>query len=165
MKTYPFAVPGLTLGLLLSLLHWQNTLAATDAIPKPIPRLVERITPNTYKGRQIAVGSGGGFTGAWSMYYLFDNGRLFGRHSRDTTFTFIGQQSTARTKRLFNSAEITCKIKKTKFDHPGNRYKFVQWRKGKLSYKVSWGHWAKKCPLRIQSFMTRLWPSFRLSHN
>ncbi|MBD2753216.1 hypothetical protein IC230_09980 [Spirosoma sp. BT704] len=106
------------------------------------------------------VGSGGGFTGFITTYYLFENGKLFRRSSRDTTFTFVARQPTARTKRLFNTLEGTCKIKKTRFDHPGNRYTFVRWRKGKQSYKVAWGMPGHTVPTTyakfVESFMTMI---------
>lgn len=109
-------------------------------------------TPATYQGRQIMVGNGGGFTGFTTTYYLLQNGKLFGRRSRDTTFTFIRQRSTATTKRMFSRVENTCKIKKTKFNNPGNRYKFVRWRKGKLEYAVTWGDVGKTVPASYSTF-------------
>lgn len=116
----------------------QSIRAASDSAVKS-PAKSTQTTPDRYTGRQILVGSGGGFTGFTTTYYLLENGKLFRRSSRDTTFTFLAQQTTARTKRLFNTLEGTCKIKKTRFDHPGNRYTFVRWRKGKQTYKVAWG--------------------------
>lgn len=109
-------------------------------------------TPVTYTGRQIMVASGGGFTGFSASYYLLDNGKLFGRRSRDTTFTFIGQQTTANTKRVFSVAEGKCKIRTTKFDHPGNIYKVVRWRKGKLGNKVAWGAPGRTAPPNYAKF-------------
>ena len=123
-----------SLGQLVDLSAGQE-LRTTITSPKP----TKGITPDTYSGRQILVGSGGGFTGFTTTYYLLENGQLFRRRSRDSTFTFVARQSTAQTKRLFSTVENTCKIKKTKFDHPGNRYTFVQWRKGKQNYRVFWG--------------------------
>ena len=98
------------------------------------------------------VGSGGGVTGFSTTYYLLENGKLFGRRTRDTTFTFIGQQTAANTKRVFTSAEVNCKIKTIKFDHPGNIYKFVRWRKGKTSHKITWGEAGKTVPPNYPNF-------------
>lgn len=144
----------------------QGIRAVNDTVLKPVRKPVQPILPITYKGRQIMVGSGGGFTGFTTTYYLLDNGKLFGRRSRDTTFTFIRKQTTAQTKRMFSTVEGTCKIKKTAFDHPGNLYKFVQWRKGNQSYKVTWGASGKKVaatyPKFYDSFMAMIPASFRL---
>lgn len=124
--------------LTLSAVHAQDI-----SRPKTAPVVVRKPaglnTPATYAGRQIRVGSGGGVTGASTTYYLLDNGRLFGRRSRDSAYTFIGKQTTATTKRLFSTVENTCKIRTTRFDNPGNRYQFVEWRRGKQTYKVTWG--------------------------
>lgn len=107
--------------------------------PASTRRLVGSVTPATYTGRQVLVGSGGGVTGASTTYYLLETGQLFGRRSRDSTFTFIGRQPVAQTKRLFSTVETTCRIRTTRFDNPGNRYQFVGWRRGKQAYKVTWG--------------------------
>lgn len=85
------------------------------------------------------VGSGGGFTGFSTTYCLLDNGRLFSRSSRDTAYRFLGQQTTANTKRAFAMVETTGRIRKVRFDNPGNTYKFVEWQRGKQHYRVTWG--------------------------
>lgn len=133
---------------------------ATDQKKVPVS------TPATYQGRQILVGSGGGFTGFTTTYYLLENGKLFARRSRDTTFTLIRQQTPATTKRMFSRVENTCKIKKTKFNNPGNKYKVVRWRKGKQEYAVTWGAVGKTVPASYpkfyDSFMTMIPTASRL---
>lgn len=37
----------------------------------------KQYTFDTYEGKRLAIGSSGGFTGATTKYYLFENGRLF----------------------------------------------------------------------------------------
>ncbi|GAB3952268.1 hypothetical protein GCM10028805_33950 [Spirosoma harenae] len=149
----------------LLLAQTQDVRAAGDKMPQLRKKNLV-VTPALYAGRQIMIGSGGGFTGASTTYYLLENGKLFGRRSRDTTFTFIGQQTAANTKRVFSSVETSCKIKTTKFDEPGNTYKFVQWRKGKLAYKVTWGAAGKTVPANYpkvyNAFMAMIPASLRL---
>ncbi|WP_232540899.1 FAD-binding oxidoreductase [Spirosoma endbachense] len=144
----------------------QPTKTATGKVPVVLKKTVRAVTPITYTGRQIAVGSGGGFTGFSTTYYLLDNGQLFGRRSRDTTFTLIAKQTAANTKRVFKTVESNCKIKTTHFDNPGNTYRFVQWQKGKQAYKVTWGIPEKTVPANYQkfydSFMTMIPASLRL---
>ncbi|GAB4008692.1 hypothetical protein GCM10028808_15430 [Spirosoma migulaei] len=145
----------------------QGIRAAGDKMPN-VRKTATTSTPVTYKLRQIVVGSGGGFTSASATYYLLENGKLYGRRNRDTVYTFIGQQTAANTKRVFTSVEVNCKIKTTKFDNPGNIYKFVQWRKGKLNYKVAWGAVNKtktvpaNYPKVYDSFMAMIPASLRL---
>ncbi|QMW02923.1 FAD-binding oxidoreductase [Spirosoma foliorum] len=149
-----------------NLLYAQEGIrAAGDKMPE-VRKTAIAVTPATYKQRQIMVGSGGGITGASTTYYLLENGKLFGKRNRDTNFTYIGQQTAANTKRVFESVEVNAKIKTTKFDNPGNMYKFVQWRKGKLNYKVAWGAVDKTVPTTYpkiyDSFMAMIPASLRL---
>lgn len=149
--------------IISNLLCAQDIRAAGDKMPD-VRKTATALT--TYKLRQIMVGSGGGITGAFTTYYLLENGKLYGKRSRDTAYTFIGQQTAANTKKVFTTVEVNCKIKTTKFDNPGNIYKFVQWRKGKLNYKVAWGEVGKTVPANYprvyDSFMAMIPASLRL---
>ena len=134
---------------------------------KTTPALVDRSDrPDSYAGRQLMVGSGGGFTGFSTTYYLLDDGRLFSRRSQDTTYRFLGKQTVANTKRAFAAVEITGRIKKVRFDNPGNTYKFVRWKKGKQQYNVTWGAPGITVPATYRkfydSFMNMISASARL---
>ncbi|WP_345244741.1 FAD-binding oxidoreductase [Nibrella saemangeumensis] len=123
-------------------------------------------TPLLYKGRQIVVGSGGGFTGESVSYYLLDNGTLFAKRSTDSTFHVVSKQTIANTQRTFRLLENGCKIKSAKFDHPGNRYYFVSWKKGKQEHAVKWGDPKHTVPASYnqfyKSFMAMIPASARL---
>ncbi len=108
--------------------------------------------PNTYKKRQVMVGSGGGVTGGSVTYYFLDDGRLYGKRSRDKGYTFIGQQKPLATKRVFETVESKCNIAKTKFDKPGNLYQFVGWQKGKQRYQVTWAKGDSTVPANYPKF-------------
>lgn len=101
--------------------------------------------PLTYTGRQLVVGSGGGFTGHASAYYLFENGHFFTSTS-DSTFTRLRNVPAATVRRLFESAERDCRIRTTTFDHPGNRYRFVRWQRRGQSNTVTWGDARQPAP-------------------
>ena len=165
MKRLFLTMLPLLIALLLPVLG-QGIRAVSETKPTK-GKIAAVITPATYAGRQIMVGNGGGVTGFSTTYYLFENGKLFGRRNRDTTFTFIRQQTLTNTKRIFSVAEKTCKIRTTRFDHPGNMYKFVQWRKGKLANKVTWGASDKKVSANYTkfytSFMAMIPPTSRLN--
>lgn len=144
----------------------QEVKTDVDNSPIVIRKTTPAITPATYKGRQVAVGSGGGFTGFSTTYYLLDNGMLFGKRSRDTTFTPIGSQTVANTRRVFATVEGNCNIKTTRFNNPGNTYKFVQWQKARQVFKVTWGGTGKPVPANYprfyESFMAMIPGSLRL---
>ncbi|GAB3273913.1 hypothetical protein GCM10027347_46630 [Larkinella harenae] len=108
--------------------------------------------PMTYKNRQIIVGSGGGFTGASTAYYLLENGYLYSKSNTDSLYTRLGRQPTAITRRLFHELETTCRIKTAQFDHPGNTYRFVGWKKGPQDYRVTWGESGKTVPASFTKF-------------
>lgn len=148
----------LTLIFLISLLP-VNLIHAQDIdrpahAPVVVQKTAKAVTPATYAGRQILVGSGGGVTGFSTTYYLLDTGQLFAKRSRDTSFTRIGKQTAANTKRAFATVEKTCKIKTTTFDNPGNTYRFVRWRKGKQEYSVTWGEPGTTVPASYPRFYT-----------
>lgn len=132
----------------------QPPRAVGSAVLVVVKKTAHAVTPASYTGRQLMVGSGGGFTGFSTTYYLLDNGQLFGRHSRDTTYRFISKQTTANTKRAFATVETTCRIKKVRFDKPGNIYKFVRWKRGKQQYNVTWGATGATVPAAFPKFYT-----------
>ncbi len=145
-KPFPSMHYGLTPCLLLVSLSAFSQLALVTP--------TERVNPSVYTGRQAEVGSGGGFTGMSITYYLLENGNLFRKGSRDTSFTFVDTQTPAITARVFTALEKTCAIRKTRFNHPGNLYKFVGWRKGKTAYRVTWGGRGKTVPAAYIRFYT-----------
>ena len=95
--------------------------------------------PAAYAGRRIQVGSGGGFSGLATMYYLLDNGRLFRKQGPDTTARLLRRLSARTTRNLFTQLETHCRIRTTDFNHPGNVYQFVSWHRGKQVHTVTWG--------------------------
>ncbi|MBO0936239.1 hypothetical protein J2I47_06740 [Fibrella sp. HMF5335] len=100
------------------------------------------------------MGSGGGVVGLETAYSLLDDGRLFSKTSKATTYTFLGTQTPQNTKRVFWSVEDRCQIKKTAFDKPGNIYRFVQWRKGAEKHKVTWMPGDKTLPANYEKVYT-----------
>ncbi|WP_240625412.1 FAD-binding oxidoreductase [Spirosoma pollinicola] len=151
MKRFVLTMLSMFLSLPFLLINGQGIRATGDKMPV-VSQTATTGTPTTYTGRQVMVGSGGGFTGFSTTYCLLDNGKLFGRRSRDTTFTFIGRQTTANTKRVFSIAEETCKIKTARFDNPGNTYTFIRWKKGRKENKVSWGAAGVTVPASYKKF-------------
>ncbi|CCH01035.1 hypothetical protein FAES_3026 [Fibrella aestuarina BUZ 2] len=126
----------------------KQTRAQVNANGKHV-RVVREI-PDTYKGRVIVVGSGGGVVGQETTYSLLDDGRLFSKKTGDKTYTYIGKQTAANTKKVFWSVEDRCAIKKTTYQKPGNLYRFVGWRKGREAYKVTWAPGDKAVPANYE---------------
>ena len=102
--------------------------------------------PDLYRGRVLAVGSGGGIRGVETAYFLLDDGRLFSRKTGEKGYTFMGTQTAANTKKVFWSVEDRCAIKKTTYNKPGNIYRFIQWKKGTEEHRVAWATGDKDVP-------------------
>lgn len=132
----------------------QAQSAKTKAAPvgKSTTQKVVGAMPDIYRGRQIIVGGGGGVTGYTGSYYLLDDGRLYGRHTRDKAYKLISTQPPATIKRLFSTVENQCKIKTTKYNEPGNMSRFVAWRKGRYYYKVTWAAGDANVPAEYPKF-------------
>lgn len=128
--------------------------AQTKKTPVKKPVAKASASPKTYAGRVITVTSGGGFTGRATSYYLQDDGRLYGKRSKEASYKLLGKQTSTNTKRVFWSLEDRCLIKKTKFDNPGNTYKAVSWQKGNEFYKVTWGNPTDSVPATYETFYT-----------
>ncbi|MEZ0484946.1 FAD-binding oxidoreductase [Fibrella aquatica] len=130
----------------------------TDKTPALVMRAkktsASREIPDTYKGRVLTVGSGGGVTGKEKSYSLLDDGRLFSRKAGQKTYTFVGKQTAANTKKVFWSVEDRCAIRKTTYNKPGNIYRFVSWRKGTELRKVAWAPGDKQLPANYEQVYT-----------
>ena len=128
----------------------KKSTAKTDKTPAMVMRARKKTSstevPDTYKGRVLRVGSGGGVAGKETVYALLDDGRLFGRKPEQTSYTFIGKQTAPITKKVFWSVEDRCAIRKTVFNKPGNLYRFVSWKKGAENRRVAWAPGDKTLP-------------------
>lgn len=144
--------------LILLLIHLLKPAAAQRRQPP--------VSPRTYKGRVLIVGSGGGFAGGSVAYYLLDNGRLFGKRSVDTAYAELPRQSFTRTKRLFTEVEKNARVKTTRFNEPGNTYQFVGWQRGSVRHEVVWGRAGTTPPASYprfyQMFMALIPPAAQL---
>jgi hypothetical protein len=144
-------------------LYFVLTLAPASA--QRIKTPLRTNDPTGYRGRQVVVGRGGGIAGGWTAWYLLDNGDLFTRQSRDSTFRKLGRQTPANTKRVFATLDNTCRIKTTRFNEPGNTYQFVELterygRRRAATHRVTWGAIGQPPPASYprfyQSFMAMI---------
>lgn len=117
-------------------------------------KVASREIPDSYKGRILTVGSGGGVVGKEKAYLLLDDGRLFSRQAGQKTYTFIGKQTVDNTKKVFWSVEDRCAIQKTNYNKPGNIYRFVSWKKGAVQHKVAWVPGDKALPANYEQVYT-----------
>ncbi len=99
----------------------------------------EVVFPEKYKGEQIHFGQGGGFTGELNYYALFDDGRLFKRSLRDSTFSLVDTWETPFVNQMFANY-ISLQLDKVEFYEPGNLYYFIQYKSGDSPFHdIAWG--------------------------
>ena len=109
-----------------------------------------------WKGASLKFGSGGGFTGASTIYTLLPNGQLFVRTGVvDGVEDEIPSISKKRAKTLFSTAS---KIKwvHERVSNPGNMYSTITYNTGKQAYEMTWGDGKYFPPADIQQLFKDL---------
>jgi hypothetical protein len=96
--------------------------------------------PQKYKGEQLHFGQGGGFSGLVNYYALLDDGRLFHRAPRDSTFTYEVTWDNAFVRQMFSNYH-TLELDKVVCNEPGNLYYFLQHKSGDGPFHIiTWGN-------------------------
>jgi hypothetical protein len=120
---------------------------------------VQRATPETYTGRQLSFGNGGGFNGAASSYVLLDNGLLFSvtfdKQTHKDTYTSLKKLSPAITRQLFSKAE-ELHLSQAAFSHPGNLYYFIDLKANSASHRITWGDPRHQVPNEAETLYHQL---------
>lgn len=114
-----------------------------------------KYTPTTYPERQIAYGSGGGVAGIETTYYLLDNGRVFLRQGRDTTFQAVGKIPNKQCRQLFEEA-AQLGLAEVDFQHPGNTYQFLEVGGPAQPHRISWGSNRQQPDERVKALYQQL---------
>ena len=73
---------------------------------------------------QIQFGTGGGFTGWVTTYYLMDNGQLYVKKHESETYDSVKKVDKATVKGIFDFID-TNQLGKKNFRQPDNMYQFV----------------------------------------
>lgn len=88
--------------------------------------------------KQLVFGSGGGMTGAVNTYVLLENGQFFHTNSLTKEVKELESVSKKEAKKCFVKLE-ELSLSELDFDHPGNRYYFLEEVKSDSIHKVVWG--------------------------
>ena len=95
--------------------------------------------PGKFKGEEIHFGQGGGFTGEVTYFVLLDDGRLYQRGSRDSTFTFLDTWDDRFVSQMFLNYK-SLQLNKVEFCEPGDIYYFILYKSGNSpSHQIAWG--------------------------
>ncbi len=115
--------------------------------------------PKDFKGNQIHFGQGGGFTGVITHFALLEDGRVFQKEFRDSTFTLHDTWDKAFVKQMFHNYQ-QLKLDQVEHYHPGNLYYFIEHRSPTTdTHRISWGQSGYSPTENIVTFYNLLYRS------
>lgn len=92
--------------------------------------------PDTTQEEYVAFGSGGGFTGRVSKYYLTKKGDIYTKDGE--TMSKIGSTTKAMVAQIFSNYQNT-KMANLKLNEPGNKYYFIEMNLSDHKNNIKWG--------------------------
>ena len=115
--------------------------------------------PEGYKGRQIHFGQGGGFSGVITHFALLEDGRVFQKEYRDTTFTPFATWDRDFVDQMFLNYH-RLNLDKVDHYHPGNLYYFIEYHAHPaIIHRISWGQQGYSPDENIVTFYNLLYRS------
>lgn len=86
------------------------------------------------------MGSGGGFTGIATSYFIRSNGEIYRTGRQDNVLEYAGKISLDNARQIFSNYKHL-NIKSKTLNDPGNRYFFIEnYNNGTSNHKVTWGY-------------------------
>lgn len=101
-----------------------------------------KYTPADYPDDQIIFGNGGGITGIYTHYYLFENGQLFKNSSTDETYQKVKKLKKQQVTQLFDNYDAL-NLSSYQFDEPGNMSYYLEFKRDGKRHKIQWGNHQK----------------------
>ncbi|MEO9892309.1 hypothetical protein [Aurantibacter sp.] len=105
--------------------------------------------------KQIVFGNGGGMTGATNTYVLIENGQLFYSNSITKEVTELDAISKKEAKLIFLKLQ-ELSISELDFNHPGNRYYFLEEVSLDNKHRIIWGSEGYKISDEYSNFYKQL---------
>ncbi|MEZ4909172.1 MAG: hypothetical protein R2771_16365 [Saprospiraceae bacterium] len=90
-----------------------------------------------YSGKYISIGKGGGFSGLYSGFYLFEDGRVFSFNTLNNEKLYIGKLEENTAKQFFVNYNFL-ELKDKNVNSPGNMNYFIEYKDGKEVFKSLW---------------------------
>jgi hypothetical protein len=112
-----------------------------------------KVTTNQ-DGKQLIFGSGGGFTGIYTSYELYENGEVF-TLLPDSTLKPIKKLRKKQACAIFEQAG-KLKIAQPAFNHPGNMTWFIKYQADGAITEYKWGDANVSVPTEIKDFYNQL---------
>ena len=98
-----------------------------------------------YQGAKISIGSGGGFSGEYNEYILFDNGNIYHSNSLKKQTVFKGSVSKNEAKQIFQNY-FTLHLNESELNSPGNFNYFIKYENGDNKHKLIWSNSSEMDP-------------------
>jgi hypothetical protein len=103
----------------------------------------------------LAFGEGGGFSGEVTTYFLLPNGQVF-QTSGFSSDTLIYAQIKKRTAKSLLERFTSLGLDTLDFNHPGNKYRFVEKHGDGEVLKLSMGDHQMPTPVLLKDFYQEL---------
>lgn len=107
----------------------------------------------TYVGKQLSFGNGGGVTGQVTRYILLENGQLFSYNSLTKANKNLKKLPRRKVRQLFAQADS---LIGQPFSQPGNRYRFIEVKTPSATSRVTWDGAGESPPAGIEAFYQTL---------
>jgi hypothetical protein len=105
-------------------------------------------------GQRLIFGNGGGFTGIYTNYELYEDGNIF-IFRPDSTLQPLKKLRKKQTHDIFMQAS-KLKISQPEFNHPGNMTWFIKYKVNGVTTEYKWGESNAPAPGEIQDFYNQL---------
>jgi hypothetical protein len=97
-----------------------------------------KLNPESYTGKQIIFGNGGGFAGAYREFVLQETGDLYMKEDINQDYVWVKRLDKNQTDQAFQNYTVLG-IDKMKINKPGNMYYFVGMKIQGNDQKLVWG--------------------------
>ena len=97
-----------------------------------------KYTPSDYPDAQLVFGNGGGFTGLYTEYILFENGQLFTKKSNEENFSALPRAKANTVDQIFKNYSVLG-LGEYSFSIPGNVTYYIEFKDSKGSHRITWG--------------------------
>ena len=90
-----------------------------------------------YTGARLILGNGGGFTGKYTEYILFENGQVFKNNMLNETVEDLGRIGKEETQQFFSNFEILG-LSEIELHEPGNMNFYISVQRENTIHKLLW---------------------------
>ncbi len=98
----------------------------------------KQYTLEEYQDPQISFGSGGGFTGMYTRFTLFENGQIFKKGGSEKEFSAFANANKNDVTQVFKNYEVL-QINDIELNEPGNMNYYIEYKDKDKTHKITWG--------------------------